>query len=94
MLRGTVPCGGRVGLRWRSELGGASPRPAAGGGALLRERHVRVAADHGSAMREERTDAALRPRGWYKDHVLGGAREHGLPADYVREIEQIEPIDS
>ena len=42
----------------------------------------------------ERTDPALRPRGWYKAHVLRGAREHGLPTDYVSELEQVEPIDT
>lgn len=42
----------------------------------------------------ERTDATLRPRGWYKAHVVRGAREHGLPAEYIREIEQAEPIET
>ena len=35
-------------------------------------------------------DAALRPFDWYKDYVVRGAREHGLPADYVRALELIE----
>ena len=38
----------------------------------------------------ERTDAALRPLGWYKAHVLRGAREHGLPAACLRELEQVD----
>ena len=42
----------------------------------------------------ERIDASLRPRGWYKAHVVRGAREHGLPADYIRELEQVEPIET
>jgi len=33
------------------------------------------------------TDASLRPLDWYRDHVLIGARENGLPADYIRAIE-------
>ena len=35
-------------------------------------------------------DAALRPFDWYRDYVVHGAREHGLPADYIRELELIE----
>ena len=36
-----------------------------------------------------RIDAALRPFDWYKDYVVRGAREHGLPADYIRELEVV-----
>jgi hypothetical protein len=36
-----------------------------------------------------RKDSRLQPYGWYLDHVLVGARECGLPADYIRAIEQI-----
>ncbi len=39
-----------------------------------------------------RTDPLLKPFHWYKQHVLVGAVEHNLPADYVREIEQVESI--
>jgi len=35
-------------------------------------------------------DPALRPREWYKAHVLAGAREHGLPASYIEMIERVE----
>ena len=35
-------------------------------------------------------DAALCPFDWYRDYVVRGAREHGLPADYIRELELIE----
>ena len=37
-------------------------------------------------------DASLKPRDWYVEHVLRGAREHGLPVEYIREIEAIESI--
>jgi len=37
-------------------------------------------------------DASLKPRDWYVEHVLRGAREHGLPAEYIREIEAFESI--
>ncbi len=33
---------------------------------------------------------ALRPFDWYKEHVLTGARENGLPEDYIGMIEAIE----
>ncbi|MDX1459036.1 MAG: gamma-glutamylcyclotransferase family protein [Marinobacter sp.] len=40
-----------------------------------------------------RINESLYPFHWYKDHVLTGAREHGLPADYVAEIETVISID-
>jgi hypothetical protein len=36
---------------------------------------------------------ALKPFHWYKDHVLIGARENGLPAAYIAQIETVESID-
>lgn len=38
-------------------------------------------------------DAALKPYHWYKQHVLLGAREGGLPPDYIDRIEMVESID-
>jgi AIG2-like family len=35
-------------------------------------------------------DASLKPVDWYVEHVLRGAREHGLPAEYISGIETIE----
>lgn len=40
--------------------------------------------------RPDAVDPALRPRRWYKAHVLAGAREHGLPAPYIEMIEGVE----
>jgi gamma-glutamylcyclotransferase (GGCT)/AIG2-like uncharacterized protein YtfP len=37
-----------------------------------------------------RIDDSLKPFHWYKDHVLIGARENGLPADYITQIEAVE----
>ncbi len=34
-------------------------------------------------------EPTLKPYEWYKEHVLRGAREHGLPADYVTTIETV-----
>lgn len=37
-------------------------------------------------------DDGLKPYDWYKRHVLHGALEHRLPADYIRRIEAIESV--
>ncbi|WP_414446799.1 gamma-glutamylcyclotransferase family protein [Burkholderia sp. 22PA0099] len=37
-------------------------------------------------------DAALKPFEWYKHHVLAGAREAGLPDDYVATLDMVEAI--
>lgn len=39
--------------------------------------------------RATRIDAGYIPYDWYRDHVLIGAREHNLPADYIRLIENV-----
>ncbi len=36
---------------------------------------------------------SLKPFHWYKEHVLIGARENGLPADYIAQIEAAESIE-
>jgi hypothetical protein len=39
-------------------------------------------------------DDSLKPYGWYKDFVLAGGREHGLPPEYIAEyIESVEAIE-
>ncbi len=38
-------------------------------------------------------DPSLLPYGWYREHVLIGARELELPEDYLRRIESVEFID-
>ena len=40
-----------------------------------------------------RINNSLKPFHWYKDHVLIGARENGLPADYIAQIEAVESLD-
>jgi len=37
-------------------------------------------------------DDGLAPFDWYKDFVLSGARQHGLPMDYIAMIEQVQAI--
>jgi hypothetical protein len=37
--------------------------------------------------RDEYVDPALAPAQWYRDLVVAGAREHGLPADWIRWLE-------
>lgn len=39
--------------------------------------------------REDRIDPELRPWRWYKELVLAGAREIGLPADYTASIREV-----
>jgi hypothetical protein len=42
----------------------------------------------------EYIDDSLKPYGWYRDFVLAGAAEHGLPTEYVEEfIQSVEAID-
>ena len=38
-------------------------------------------------------DPAVEPFHWYKLHVMTGARENRLPADYIEMIEQVRSID-
>lgn len=38
------------------------------------------------------TDPQLKPYDWYKTHVLRGAREHGLPPDYIDKIASVASI--
>ena len=39
-------------------------------------------------------DGRLRPYPWYKALVLEGAREHGLPADYVASLETVVALEA
>jgi cation transport regulator ChaC len=39
-------------------------------------------------------DDSLKPYGWYKEFVLAGGREHGLPPEYLAEyIESVEAVE-
>jgi hypothetical protein len=35
----------------------------------------------------------LKPFGWYREHVLRGAREQGLALEHIRTIEQVDVVD-
>jgi hypothetical protein len=39
------------------------------------------------------TDSTLRPYTWYRALVVAGAKEHGLPADYIGRLEAVHTID-
>ena len=42
----------------------------------------------------EYIDDSLKPYGWYKDFVLAGGREHGLPPEYIAEyVQSVEAIE-
>lgn len=61
------------------------------------EKHVRVLTRDGGILEAAtyyatRTRPDLKPYGWYKEHVLRGAREHGLPVAYVHAIERVDAV--
>jgi hypothetical protein len=35
---------------------------------------------------------SLKPFRWYKEHVLRGAMENNLPADYIAELEKVQSV--
>ncbi len=39
------------------------------------------------------TDPALKPYSWYRALVIAGAKEHGLPADYIARLETVAATD-
>ncbi len=39
-----------------------------------------------------RTGAHIAPYHWYREFVLGGANEHGLPPDYLRALEAVQAM--
>lgn len=41
---------------------------------------------------ESLVDDALQPYIWYRELVLAGAREHNLPVEYVREIQNVPAV--
>lgn len=51
----------------------------------------RLEGDHVGAYtyRALKVEPGLRPFDWYKEHVVRGAREHGLPAHYVAALEAV-----
>jgi hypothetical protein len=67
---------------------------AEGLGTAYKEEAVQVHTSDGliamTAYVAFRTRSGLQPWDWYKQYVLDGAREHGLPDDHVRMIEAIE----
>ncbi len=67
-----------------------------GVGAGYRVEEVEVQAADGTVRaytyvaEDDHIDPDLRPYGWYRDIVVAGAREHGLPEDYVDRIAALE----
>ncbi len=57
---------------------------------------VRIVGEAGAQVARayiaDRTDSTLRPYDWYKDFVVYGAIEHGLPAIYVQSIQQVDAM--
>ena len=48
---------------------------------------------HTYQAKPDKIDAALQPLDWYKQHVLRGARQHGLPAAYIATIERVATVN-
>jgi gamma-glutamylcyclotransferase len=40
----------------------------------------------------EEIDSTLKPYTWYKEHVLKGAEENGLPEEYINKIKRVKAI--
>ena len=62
------------------------------------EKYVHVEMEEGNLIEvftyyAIKIDTALKPFHWYKEHVLIGAQENGLPETYIRKIESVESID-
>jgi len=58
------------------------------------EKHVSIILPHGESVKATtyhatHIDASLSPYHWYKEHVIRGAREHALPAEYIAAIEAV-----
>ena len=67
-------------------------------GSGYNEKEVDVVTEDGRILRcwmyfATNVDASRKPYHWYKKHVLVGARENGLPAEYIARIEAIEVDD-
>ena len=68
-----------------------------GRGKGYEQKRVRIITQQGRALDAityyaTHIDHALPPYHWYKAHVLTGALEHKLPADYIRMIEGVTAI--
>lgn len=88
-----------MGVVW--EIGAADKRVLdriEGLGAGYREEEVEVVTADGRSLAARMyvatdTDPSRKPYRWYKAHVLAGARENGLPSEYVAGIEAVEAIE-
>lgn len=62
------------------------------------EREVAVVTEAGTrpaltyVAKPTHIDASLRPHAWYKDYVVRGAREHGLPEAVVAALARVEAL--
>jgi gamma-glutamylcyclotransferase len=66
-------------------------------GSGYNEKQLSIILPHGKSVRATtyyatHIDASLSPYHWYKEHVLRGAREHALPAEYIAAIEAIASV--
>lgn len=64
-------------------------------GSGYNEKSVSVLAQNGESLNAVTyyatdIDPSLKPYGWYKEHVVRGAKEHRLPPEYIKSIEAVE----
>ncbi len=61
------------------------------------EKQIEVTAEQGkltaSMYIATRVKPQLKPYQWYKEHVLVGARENDLPAEYIAWLEAVEAVE-
>lgn len=66
-------------------------------GSGYKEKEVEVTADQKKLTAlmyfATKVDSLLKPYRWYKEHILFGARENDLPAEYIAQLEAIESVD-
>jgi gamma-glutamylcyclotransferase len=71
-----------------------------GEGKGYRRQSVRLYAMRGTALDAwahiavaPSTDSTLRPYSWYKQFLVEGAKEHGLPVPYIEALETIAAVE-
>ncbi|MGA7540069.1 MAG: gamma-glutamylcyclotransferase family protein [Steroidobacteraceae bacterium] len=55
---------------------------------LAQGKPLRVSAYYATSI-----DLNIRPYDWYRDLIVAGAREHGLPPDYINSLEAVPAIE-
>jgi hypothetical protein len=81
----SIPCSGRDAL---DKIEGVGNGYSAGEVSVVTASRVILA----SLYFATNTNATLRPYDWYKNYVVSGAIEHGLPEAYIARLKEVESI--